>query len=234
MNLNQSKLTIIDLGLKDYNEAWDIQKSIHEKVSNLNYGPVALLVEHPSVLTLGKHANRSFIYASEAELAQKKIKIVEIDRGGEVTAHVPGQLVVYPILHLPSYKFGAKDFINALEASIIDLLKFYGVEAARHNEHPGVWVGSNKIAAVGVRVKNRTTLHGFSININNEFDLFQQILPCGIRGHGVTSLEKELKKLVDFSGVKKMIEKTLTNCLHIGEYQSTHYNEFLKSACDEQ
>lgn len=203
----------------DYNEAWNIQKQIHEKVAKQAIGPVAILVEHPPVLTLGKHADKSNIFVPMELLELEGVQIVQIDRGGEVTAHVPGQLVVYPIVHLPSLALGPRSYICSIESSIIDTLAEFGIQSSRHPQHPGVWVKDEKIAAVGVRIKNRTTMHGLSLNINNKFDLFSKILPCGIKGLGVTSMELQLKKDISTDEIKISICKSLTKCLDIGDYQ---------------
>ena len=107
-----------------------------------------------------------------------------------MTAHMPGQLVAYPIINLSNQNIGVRKYICSVEETIIKTLAHFGLVSARHSEHPGVWVDTNKIAAVGVRVQKRTTLHGLSLNIHNSFDLFEKIIPCGIKEFGVTSMKK--------------------------------------------
>ena len=206
------RLHILDLGLCEYQKAWDIQKSIHEKVSQGLLEDVLIFVEHPPVLTLGKHGTESNLKFSREWLKKHGIPVVRIDRGGEVTAHMPGQLVAYPIVNLSEKKLGVRKYICSVEESIIMTLNHFQLSAARHPDYPGVWVNNQKIAAVGVRVTKRTTLHGLSLNIHNHFDLFEKIIPCGIKDFGVTSMQKlgcdqamdNVKTIISDSFVKVM------------------------------
>jgi lipoate-protein ligase B len=137
------------------------------------------------------------------------VELFETERGGEVTAHMPGQLVVYPIIDVLKFKLTVRQYINALEQSVIDTLKDYGVIASTDANLPGVWVAGDKICAIGVRVKSRITMHGLALNINNETDLFQKIVPCGIKARGVTTLSKQVERRLDVNAVRDVLLRHL-------------------------
>lgn len=219
MSLDRQTLGVLDLGICEYQETWDVQKIIHQKVSEGKLGATVVLVEHPDVLTLGKHSTLENITVPLEALAEKNISVVRIDRGGEVTAHMPGQLVVYPIVHLANLGFGAKNYINLLEKTIINTLKVYGLDSELHPEHPGVWCKNNKIAAVGVRIKNRVTMHGFSLNVKNSFEVFNKIIPCGIKNYGVTSMELECQRQIDMEHLKNELLNHLTRHLGLSNFK---------------
>lgn len=186
----------VDLGLCEYQQAWDLQKRMHALCVAGRLRGVVLMVQHPSVLTLGKNADASFIKSSQAALRQQQVTVISIDRGGEVTAHNPGQLVVYPILPLREFRLTPKKFVALLEELVIQVLRSYGVKGGRDEINPGVWVGRDKICAIGVRIQARVSLHGFAFNISNDLNLFNNIVPCGIVDRGVTSLSHLLGRMI--------------------------------------
>lgn len=183
-----SQLEVVNAGRMKYGACLELQHELHQKVSAGSHPGAVIFVEHEPVITFGKNADPAFLHFSESYLAEQGVDLFHTDRGGEVTAHMPGQLVVYPILHLPSFRLGARDYVCLLEKSVIATLKDYGVTAATHAQYPGVWVGERKICAVGVRIKNRTSMHGIAFNISNDLSLFSMMTPCGIPGKGVCSL----------------------------------------------
>lgn len=203
---------VIDLGCLDYRESLERQLAEHQRVVD-GGPPVFLLVEHPPVLTLGKNADLSNLLLDRESLARMGVLIAETDRGGEVTAHVPGQLVVYPIIPVTRFELTPRRYVNLLEESVIRVLEQYDIAATRDSEHPGVWVGGDKICAVGIRIRTRVAMHGFALNVNNEFGLFETIIPCGIRARGVTSLQKELGQAVPMDDVKERIVFELSHAL---------------------
>ncbi len=209
-----SQVNVRDLGLIDYNEALAIQLREHERVVT-GGAPVILLVEHPSVLTLGKNADETHLLLSRSQIESSGVNIVETDRGGEVTAHVPGQLVVYPILPITQLNFTPRSYVHALEEAVIKTLLSFNIQSLRDSEHPGVWVGLNKICAIGVRIKTRVAMHGLALNVNNSFDLFQKIVPCGIRFRGVTSMSQELDTKISIDAVKTKLVFELQNQIHL-------------------
>jgi lipoyl(octanoyl) transferase len=176
-------------GTLPYREAWDLQRRIVADRQAGSGHDVLLLLEHPAVYTLGRRTDRSHVLFDEAERDARGIELVEVDRGGDVTYHGPGQLVGYPILRLATLR-GVVDYVRALEEVLIRLLATFGVIGERVPDLTGVWVGNDKIAAIGVRVASRgVTSHGFALNVTSDLDDFAGIVPCGIVGRGVCSLQ---------------------------------------------
>lgn len=210
------EVQILDLGLKDYKETWDFQEALFQgildvKISNRrneqneptkNY---LIFVEHPHVYTLGKSGDFANLLLSEEQLAEKGASYYKINRGGDITYHGPGQIVGYPILDLENFFSDIHKYLRLLEESIILTLQEYGVESGRSEGETGVWLGvgtpfARKICAMGVRASRWVTMHGFAFNVNADLGYFDNIIPCGIRGKGVTSLHVEL-------GVERVDEK---------------------------
>jgi len=182
-------LAVRRLGSVAYRDADALQRALHGSESGDDY---LLLLEHPHVYTLGSRADRDNVLAEGDALGAD---LVVADRGGDVTYHGPGQLVGYPIVSLAEWRAGERDvvaYVRRLEAVLIAVLADFGVEGRRDPDHPGVWVGDAKIAAIGVRVAAGRTRHGFALNVDPDLTRFERIVPCGIRGRGVTSLAAEL------------------------------------------
>lgn len=200
------KLNVLQLGSCDYQKAWDIQHDIMKKRQDGEIGDTLILVEHPPVITLGRNAVESNVVVSEKYLQDNGIGIYNIERGGDVTYHGPGQIVGYPIVGLRDKAMGIRVFVEKLEELFISLLKEnYGIESGINPEFPGVWVGSDKITAIGLAVKRGVTMHGFAFNVNTKLEHFGLIVPCGISGKGVTSLQKLTGKEIDFDSANKLV-----------------------------
>ena len=176
------------LGLRDYNQTWDLQKKIHRLNLEKKVGDVVLLLEHNHVYTLGKNANKNHILQSN-----HNIETVNIDRGGDVTYHGPGQLVGYPIIDLHNYKMSISWYLNVISKSIIDLLLNLDIKSEYRNDYVGIWVDDSKIAAIGVRLSKWITMHGFALNINTDLSYYSGLIPCGIFECGVTSIKEILQ-----------------------------------------
>ncbi|MES2743974.1 MAG: lipoyl(octanoyl) transferase LipB [Bdellovibrionota bacterium] len=204
---------VYKLGTVSYDEGYKAQEDFHRKVKAGELPGAVLILEHNPVLTLGKHADLSYVLIDENERLTRGVDYVRTDRGGEVTAHMPGQLVVYPILPVLALGLGARDYVNALMQAVIQTLVHFGVKARCDAEFPGVWVGANKICAVGVRIRERVSLHGIALNVNNSLELFESIVPCGIRHLGVTSLVKELGQDVTVETVETVLRQALSETL---------------------
>lgn len=185
----------LDAGLESYSQCLDRQHIIHRDVSATPGLAVVITVQHTPVITLGKNADHTYVLSGKDWLKARGIDLIQTDRGGEVTAHEPGQLVVYPILKLIEFGLSPRKYVALLEETIIEMLAQWGILSAVDPDHPGVWVGENKICAVGVRIKDRVTMHGIALNICNDLDLFRLMVPCGIVGRGVTSIARELPGL---------------------------------------
>ena len=176
---------ILDLGLSDYNDTWKLQKKLQSKRILGEIEDHLLLVEHPPVFTLGKNASKQHIINNSED-----VSIIQTDRGGNITFHGPGQLVCYPILDLNHYKRSITWYMRELEQLIIDVLGEYDIKASRKKGLTGAWVKDKKIAALGVRISRWVTMHGFSLNINPDLNFYKNIIPCGIKEYGVTSMAK--------------------------------------------
>ncbi|MFW5747456.1 MAG: lipoyl(octanoyl) transferase LipB [bacterium] len=187
------ELTVMRLGTVPYGEALELQVALHgERVSGQR-GDTLILLEHPSVITLGKRAGDEDIVASRELLEKSGVEIFEINRGGEATYHGPGQLVGYFIADIRALGRDVHRFVSNIEQVIIDYLgDEHGIDAGRDAEHRGVWIGDEKIAAVGIAIRQGVSMHGFAFNITTDLSHFQWIIPCGIPDKGVTSLEKLL------------------------------------------
>ena len=201
--LANTQIDIHDLGKLLYKKTWNYQKELLKKRSNNEINDTLILVEHEPVFTLGKNADENHILQNYPD----NIKTYQIERGGDVTYHGPGQLVAYPILDLRNYKKSISWYMRSLEQVIIDTLFDYNITANRKNGLTGVWYNNEKIAALGVRVSRWITMHGFSLNVNPDLNHYKNIIPCGIFEHGVTSMSNILNKTVDYEHVKKTIIK---------------------------
>ena len=210
-----------DLGLMDYQEAWDYQEILfhdikNAKVRNLDL-PLCeslpkmdflLFCEHPHVYTIGKSGKIDNLLINENQLKEKGASVYHSNRGGDITYHGPGQIVGYPILDLEDFGHGIKSYIIDLEQSIINLLADYGIVGTRLEGATGVWLDINKpgktrkICAMGVRASRHVVMHGFALNVNTNLDYFGYINPCGFTDKGVTSLQNELGKEIDIEEVK--------------------------------
>ena len=202
-NFQTKSVLIQDLGLIDYEKAYNIQKQWVDKVIN-GHEPVLILCEHPAVLTLGRLASQENFLMPMETIGNKGIKILPIDRGGEVTLHSPGQLVVYPILDLKNYGKDLKRYLHGLEQVAIDLLKDFGILADRFLGRTGVWVGQEKIVSMGIGVRKWVSFHGLAVNVNTDLNLFKLIKPCGMNVQ-MTSINKIKNKNIRMEEVKERL-----------------------------
>lgn len=195
------KCHIIDLGLIDFSAAYQLQKQIIREVLEDTHSRL-LICEHNPIFTLGRMGREEFFLDLPDKIRQRKIPIIRIDRGGEVTFHGPGQIIAYPIFNLNNSSKDLKIFLRKLEEVVIDLLKYFGIVASRQNGYTGAWVGQRKIASLGIGVKKWVTYHGMGLNVNTDLSFFSMIKPCGLDVQ-MTSMARELKVTVDCKEVKK-------------------------------
>lgn len=201
----------IDLGLIDYKEAWDFQKVVFDqRVKKVN-NDTFLLLEHPHTYTLGKTADQSNLVSNEEFLDKFKISVYNIDRGGDITYHGPGQIVGYPIISLSDWKEDTHLYLRSLEEVIINTISHFGLKGERKKEYTGVWLEDRKICAIGIKISRWVTMHGFALNVNTNLDMFNGIIPCGIKDKQVTSIQKELNKEINISEVKEIILEEFIN-----------------------
>lgn len=223
------KVIFQDLGKVDYGEAWELQKKllgqvqeikrynfdlpVCEKSTNYNY---LLFCEHPHVYTLGKSGKESNLLVDENLLKRKGATFYKIDRGGDITYHGPGQIVGYPIFDLEAFGLGVKQYVYNIEEAIIKTLEVFGIKSERLDGATGVWLDTKipgkvrKICAIGVKISRAVTMHGFAFNVNTYLDYYNYINPCGFVDKGVTSMEKELGKVVDFKKVQNVVKQKFT------------------------
>lgn len=209
-----------DWGTIDYKEAWDKQAQLFEgivntKISNREHNTHLsthnhlILCEHPHVYTLGKTGKKENLLLNEAALKEKKATYFEINRGGDITYHGPGQLVVYPILDLDNFFTDIHKYMRFLEECVIQTNAHFGVASGRVSGLTGVWLGDNdvnyrKICAMGVKTSRWVTMHGLALNVNTDLDYFNNIIPCGISDKAVTSLKQETGNSIEMDLVKKI------------------------------
>jgi lipoate-protein ligase B len=181
------------LGLVDYGVAWELQKTLAQARAAELIPDTLLLLEHPPTYTLGRRAKEAHLLAPRHILAEQGVAVYDVDRGGDVTFHGPGQLVGYPVLSLEGWEGGPGRYLRTIEEVLIQALAGFGIGAERLVGLTGVWVGNEKIAAIGVKINAcRITGHGFALNVATDISYFERIIPCGIRGKGVTSLSRVL------------------------------------------
>ncbi|MBI4872307.1 MAG: lipoyl(octanoyl) transferase LipB [Candidatus Riflebacteria bacterium] len=192
------------LGRVPYREAWELQRRLFEERAHGAVGDTLLLMEHPPTITLGRSAKREHVLAGPEDLARRGVEVVEIDRGGDVTFHGPGQLVGYPILDLSPLMPDVQKYVRALEEVMLRVSAGCGVPAGRVPGMSGIWSGDAKIGAIGVKVKQWITMHGFALNVNAELAGFGLIVPCGLAGKSVTSLHLLAGHPLDAEEVRTM------------------------------
>jgi lipoyl(octanoyl) transferase len=216
-------IQLIELGLKDYKDTWDYQEKLFKEIIDVkienrkndaqkptpNY---FIFVEHPHVYTLGKSGDIQNLLLSEEQLTAKGASFYKINRGGDITYHGPGQIVGYPILDLDNFFTDIHKYLRFLEEVIIKTLAEYGLQCERSKGETGVWLGvgtpfARKICAMGVRSSRWVTMHGFALNVTTDLGYFDNIIPCGIKGKAVTSLEAEINRKVPLEEVKSKILK---------------------------
>jgi lipoate-protein ligase B len=193
---NPAALRAVDLGLADYEKVFRFQQEIVDRKTRQPDTPdVVLVLEHPAVFTLGKRGGRENIVVPESRLRERGISVVQTQRGGNITFHGPGQLVVYPILDLERAGTGVADFVAVLEEAMIKTCADFGVTASRSPVNHGIWVKTSKIGSIGLTVRKGVSFHGLALNIAMDLEPFGWINPCGLKGLAMTSLEKEILAL---------------------------------------
>ena len=221
------KILLTDIGITEYERAWELQKSLHEKRAQQSISDVILLTEHSNTYTIGKSGGDDHLLASEDELKLRDVAVFKTDRGGDITYHGPGQIVCYPIISLDNYYHDVHRYLRDLEEVVIRTLDYYGIIAHREPEYTGVWVGGEKICAIGVKISRWVTMHGFALNVNTDLSYFSRIIPCGIFHKGVTSLSQLLDKPVDIAQTKEIILSKFAEVFH-AEMEQIDFNEFAR------
>lgn len=183
-------MNIIDLGMMPYAEALAVQLERHERVRQ-GEGDTLFLVEHPPVITFGRHGGEENMLLSRAELEARGVEIARTDRGGNITCHFPGQLVAYPVFRIGKHTNGLHGFVHTLEEIVIRTAAAFGVAAARWEGRPGVWIGNRKLCSLGMCLRHWVSFHGFALNVGSDLSLFNAITLCGLPDAEATSLSRE-------------------------------------------
>ncbi|MGY0426028.1 MAG: lipoyl(octanoyl) transferase LipB [Polaribacter sp.] len=226
-----------DLATKDFKETWDYQTALLQEIVNIKISnrkknsksPTDnhfLFVEHPHVYTLGKSGNLKNLLLNKKQLAEKGATFYKINRGGDITYHGPGQIVGYPILDLENFFTDIHKYLRLLEQTIILTIAEYGLKGERSEGETGVWLDvgtpfARKICAMGIRSSRWVTMHGFALNVNTNLGYFDNIIPCGIRGKAVASMETELGEKLDVKEVKEKILKHFKNLFEVQKFVNT-------------
>lgn len=210
-------LVVRDLGKLHYREAWNAQLQTHAAVAEGRARPTLLLVEHPPVITFGKKGGREHLLADPARLEAEGFSLFEVERGGDVTYHGPGQLVGYPILPIGRL---VRSYLRNLEAVMVRVLAEYGLAAEGSPGYAGVWVGDDKVVAIGVAIKRSVSFHGFALNVATDLSHFSHIVPCGIRDRGVTSLSELLERPVTLDEVKPKLVRAFADVFDLNPRES--------------
>jgi lipoyl(octanoyl) transferase len=209
VSLTTSPVALKRLGLIEYEAAWQLQRQIHNEVADGKRPNTLLLLEHPPIFTAGRRT-------LDSERPLDGSKVIDVDRGGKITFHGPGQIVGYPIIKLRD-SFDVVGFVRELENSLIEVCREFGISAERYCERSGVWLrdekGDRKIAAIGMRVARGVTMHGFALNVNPDLTFYEKIIPCGIPDAGVTSMENELNPAPTIDEVLPVLERHLYEAL---------------------
>ncbi len=204
----------VDLPLIEYEDALALQREIvaARRDRRLNRD-VVLLLEHPPVFTLGRHGGRENLTATEAFLSERGIRVIQIERGGNITYHGPGQLVAYPILNLTGLRLPVKDYVAGLERVMAAAAADQGVTAVGDEKNRGIWVEGRKLGSIGITVRRGISFHGLALNVNTDLEPFTWINPCGLHNVRMTSLKAELGREVDMAAVRKSLIRHLTGML---------------------
>jgi lipoate-protein ligase B len=208
---NTKNILSVNLGRTDYKSVWDLQKKLVDLRHKGEVDDILLFTEHNPVITMGRASSPKNVLSSAEELKKKNVELYVIERGGDVTFHGPGQLVIYPVLDLNHHGRDLHKYLRNLEKVIIGVLNAYGIEAGTKEGLTGVWADNHKLAAIGVAVSRWITYHGAALNVNTDLDYFKLINPCGITDHPVGSIKSALGEEVDLIDVMNRLEKSFAD-----------------------
>ncbi len=216
------KCLCVELPQTGYRDAWKVQTElVAARWEKRLETDVVLLLEHPPVFTLGRRGGMGNLTVSENVLKERGIAIIQVERGGDITFHGPGQLVIYPIIDLTSAHLGVADYVEMLEEVAIRVAADWGITAGRNPLNRGVWVGNSKLGSIGIAVRRGISFHGVALNVNLSLDPFTWIHPCGLKGIGITSLEKELGQRVSMDDVRQNVKHHLEEIFRLELVETT-------------
>ena len=229
---NSKPVFSLNLGLLDYQAAWSLQqKLVAARVDKTISRDMILFLEHPSVFTLGRRGGLDNLLVTEAFLKDSGIPVVQVERGGVITYHGPGQIVAYPIINLHARRIGVKEFVSAMEEAMLQTAGKWGIPAERNPINSGIWVGSQKMGSIGIALRKGVSFHGLALNVNLDLTPFSWIQPCGLQGVSMTSMKKELDRELPLNEVRDYLKDQLRSALGIS-YENCSLSDidgFLKS-----
>ena len=197
-----------DLGLIEYREAWKMQTDLVDaRMKNEFSSDVVLFLEHPAVFTLGRRGGDENLLISESFLEKSGISVVQVERGGNITYHGPGQLVVYPIMDLHTARIGVVEFVEALEKVMLKTVAFWGIKAEQSSANRGIWVGDKKLGSIGIALRKGVSFHGLALNVNLDLLPFSWIQPCGLQNIQMTSMKQESSREISMNKVRESIKE---------------------------
>jgi lipoate-protein ligase B len=206
----------LDLGQIGYQDAWNLQqKLVAARVEKSIEHDIILFLEHPAVFTLGRRGGLDNLLVSEAFLKDSGIPVIQVERGGVITYHGPGQLVVYPIMNLHTRRIGVKDFVAAMEEAMIQTARNWNIDAERNPINSGIWVGRQKMGSIGIALRKGVSFHGLALNVNLDLTPFSWIQPCGLQGVGMTSMRNELGRELPLDEVLPVLKHQLQKAFGI-------------------
>ena len=218
----------VNLGMVEYNQAWKLQSEIvAAKVNGSIERDIILFLEHPAVFTLGRRGGRDYLQVGEEFLKWAGVPIVQAERGGYITYHGPGQLVVYPIIDLEARRLGVTEFVAALEEIMLLTVGSWGLQAQRNCANAGIWVGSRKMGSIGIALRKGISFHGLALNINVDLKPFSWIQPCGLEGVSMTSVRQELGKDIPMPAAEQELRKNFKTVLE-SEFDDISYADLHK------
>ncbi len=210
VSVAEKDTALVDLGLSEYRATYELQVALVDRRKEGVCEDVFLVTEHPSVFTLGRRGGRENLMVSEQFLDEKKISLVHIERGGDITYHGEGQLVLYPVIHLRERGLAVSEYVFLLEEIMIRLAAVYGVQAGRDPRNHGVWVGNRKLGSVGIAIRHGISFHGLALNVNLALEPFSWVNPCGLQGVKMTSLQRETgRRPIETGDVKRNLKAIL-------------------------
>ncbi len=214
--LSDQDCLYLEFGKVDYEIAWELQKYlVNARYEGSINTDIIMLLEHSPVFTIGKRGNRDSLRVSEEFLKNNNTPVIHVERGGDITYHGPGQVIVYPIIHLEKARIGVKDYVAALEEMMIQTADDWGICAERHSKNHGVWVNNKKLGSVGITVRRGICFHGLALNVNMSLEPFTWINPCGLKDVKVTSMAKESDQSIVIKDVRNSLRKHMENVLNV-------------------
>lgn len=221
---NNKRCFCVDLGLIDYRTAWKLQTDLVEaRINKTITSDIVLLLEHPPVFTLGRRGGSENLFVSRSDLKKSGISVIHVERGGNITYHGPGQLVVYFIMDLEAARVAVVEFVDALEEVMLQTVGFLGIKAERNPANRGIWVDNKKMGSIGIALRRGISFHGLALNVNLDLTPFSWIQPCGLQDVRMTSMKQELSKELSMNSVRKALKEQLEAVFGVALFTKSYF-----------